>query len=94
MANSTFKCFLFNKIYDDRPVVGVCGEDDVAGEDDHQLGEGKVHQQPVHRGPELQQEATIEVIFVVLLTPFSAQNLTPKNTLMQDFIHQKNIKTR
>ena len=78
MANSTFKCFLFNKIYDDRPVVGVCGEDDVAGEDDHQLGEGKVHQQPVHRGPELQQEATIEVIFVVLLTPFSAQNLTPK----------------
>ena len=37
------------------PVIGVCGEDDVAGEDDDQLGEGEVHQQPVDRGPELQQ---------------------------------------
>ena len=60
--------FYSTKIYHDRPVVGVCGEDDVAGEDDDQLGEGEVHQQPVHRGPELQQEATIEVnvIFVIL----------------------------
>ena len=37
------------------PVVGVGGEDEVAGEDDHQLGEGEVHQQPVDRRLELQQ---------------------------------------
>ena len=40
----------------DEPVVGVCSDGDVAGEDDDQLGEGEVHQQPVDRGPELQQE--------------------------------------
>ena len=40
----------------DQPVVGVCGEDDVAGEDDDQLGEGEVHQQPVDRGSELQKK--------------------------------------
>ena len=38
---------------DDGPVVGVGGEDDVASEDDHQLRQGEIHQQPVDWSPEL-----------------------------------------